>query len=222
MDIKEILKVCDHTLLRQTASIRDITRLCDEGIKYAVAAVCIPPCHVAGSRRYVGEALKICTVIGFPNGYSTTSVKALEAKDAIDAGADEIDMVANLTMIKDGLFDLVRDDIVKVKKACGNHTLKVIIESSLLTEEEKRNMCVIVSDSGADFIKTSTGFVAGGATIKDVELLRKHCLPHVKIKASGGIDSLKDAEELVNAGADRLGSSRLIKLAIDLYGLETT
>lgn len=213
MEITEILKRCDHTLLRQDATIAEIKQLCDEGIRYGVASVCIPPAHVAGAKQYVGEGLKICTVIGFPNGYSTSAVKAYEAADAIRHGADEIDMVINLGMVKDGCYEAVLDEIQEVKAACGAHILKVIIETCLLTEEEKIELCRVVSQSGADFIKTSTGFSTGGATPEDVKLLREYCSETVCIKAAGGIATLEDAEALLACGADRLGTSRLVKLA---------
>lgn len=213
MELSEILKRCDHTLLRQDASIAEIRQLCDDGIRYGVASVCIPPAHVAGARQYVGDRLRICTVIGFPNGYSTSAVKAFEAADAIRRGADEIDMVVNLGMIKDGCYDAVLDEIRDVKAACGDHILKVIIETCLLTEDEKIALCRVVSESGADFIKTSTGFSTGGATPEDVQLLRAHCADHVSVKAAGGISTLEDAERLLLCGADRLGTSRLVRLA---------
>lgn len=216
MEISDILKRCDHTLLRQDAAIAEIRQLCDDGIRYGVASVCIPPAHVAGARQYVGDRLRICTVIGFPNGYSTSSVKAFEAADAIRRGADEIDMVVNLGMVKDGCYDAVLDEIRDVKAACGDHILKVIIETCLLTEEEKLALCRAVSESGAAFIKTSTGFSTGGATPEDVQLLRAHCADHVSVKAAGGISTLEDAERLLLCGADRLGTSRLVRLAKEL------
>lgn len=188
--------------------------LCDQGMRYGCASVCIPPCHVAGAKKYVGDRLRICTVIGFPNGYSTPAVKAFEAAEAIRNGADEVDMVVNLAMVKDGCWDDVAADIRAVREASRGCILKVIIECCLLTEEEKRMLCRIVSDSGADYIKTSTGFSTGGATADDVRLLRACCPPHVKVKAAGGIASLADAEEFIRLGADRLGTSRVVKIAM--------
>ena len=222
MDIKEILARCDHTLLRVDCTSAEIKTLCDQAIRYGCASVCIPPCHVAGAKRYVGEEMKVCTVIGFPNGYSTGAVKAFEAADAVAAGADEIDMVINLAMVKDGCWDQVAEDIAQVRAACPDKVLKVIIECCLLTEEEKRRMCRIVSDSGADFIKTSTGFSTGGATREDVELLRRCCDANVKVKAAGGIKTLQDAEDFVSLGADRLGTSRIVKLAMQQESPEGT
>ena len=216
MELSEILRRCDHTLLRPDATMQEIRDLCDEGIRYNVASVCIPPCHVAGARRYVGPKLPICTVIGFPNGYSTTAAKVQEAKDAIANGAAEIDMVINLAMVKDGCWDDVLREIIAVRDATAGHILKVIIETCLLTEEEKRKLSVIVSSSGADYIKTSTGFSTGGATREDVALLRECCGPHVKVKASGGIKTLQDAEDFIALGSDRLGTSRIVKLAAEM------
>ena len=211
MDIKEILEKCDHTLLRVDCTSEEIRRLCDQGIKYNCASVCIPPCHVAGARRYVGDRLKICTVIGFPNGYMTSAVKAFEAADAIRNGADEIDMVINLSMVKDGCWQDVEKDIMAVREATRGHILKVIIECCLLTDVEKVRMCQIVSRCGADYIKTSTGFGGGGATREDVALFKAHVAPHVKIKAAGGIADLNDAKDFIALGADRLGTSRIVK-----------
>ena len=216
MEIKEILEKCDHTLLRVDCTGEEIKKLCDQAIKYNCASVCIPPCHVAGARRYVGDRLKLCTVIGFPNGYMTTAVKAFEAADAIKNGADEIDMVINLSMVKDGCWVDVANDIRAVREATRGKILKVIIETCLLTEEEKVHMCKIVSDCGADFIKTSTGFGGGGATRKDVALFAKYVGPNVKIKAAGGIANLQDAEDFINLGAERLGTSRIVKCAMEL------
>ena len=216
MKLEEILNRCDHTLLRQDATAGEIARLCDEGIRYGVASVCIPPCHVAGAKSYVGDALKICTVIGFPNGYSTPKVKAFEAQEAIRNGADEIDMVINLAMVKDGCWESVLDEIKTVRAFTQGHVLKVIIETCLLTEEEKRMLCQIVTASGADYIKTSTGFSTGGATREDVALMRECCGEDVKVKASGGIKTLQDAEDFIALGADRLGTSRIVKLAVEL------
>ena len=205
MDISEILTKCDHTLLRVDCRSEEIRTLCDQAIRYNCASVCIPPCHVAGAKRYVGDKLAICTVIGFPNGYMTTAAKAFEAADAVKNGADEIDMVINLSMVKDAAWNEV---------ATEGKILKVIIECCLLTEEEKLQLCRIVSDSGADFIKTSTGFSTGGATREDVKLMRENCPERVKVKAAGGISSLQDAEDFIALGAERLGTSRIVKLAI--------
>ena len=213
MDIKDILKMCDHTLLRVDCSADEIKTLCDQAIKHECASVCIPPCHIAGAKRYVGDKLKICTVIGFPNGYMTTAAKAFEAADAVKNGADEIDMVINLSMVKDGCWNDVLADIKAVRQACVGKVLKVIIECYLLTEEEKIRMCSIVAEGGADFIKTSTGFSKGGATRSDVELLRKYSPEHVQVKAAGGISSIEDAEDFIALGATRLGTSRIVKLA---------
>ena len=213
MEISEILCRCDHTLLRVDAGLPEYYALCDEGLEYGVASVCVPPCQVSAVRSYLGARLPICTVIGFPNGYSSTPVKVREAELALSDGADEIDMVANISRIRDGSYDEVLDEIRAVKNVCGAAILKVIIETCLLTEEEKIRMCEVVSQSGADYIKTSTGFSSGGATREDVALLRLHCAPHVKVKASGGIAKLKDAEDFISLGADRLGTSRIVKLA---------
>lgn len=212
MDIKEILEKCDHTLLRVDCTSGEIRALCDQAIKYNCASVCIPPCHVAGAKRYVGDKLAICTVIGFPNGYMTTAAKAFEAEDAIRKGADEIDMVINLSMVKDGCWDAVAKDISAVRAATRGHILKVIIECCLLTEEEKVKMCQIVSASGADYIKTSTGFSKAGATFHDVALFAQNVTNDVKIKAAGGISSIADAEEFIALGASRLGTSRIVKI----------
>ena len=214
MEIKDILSRCDHTLLRVDATAAEIRTLCDQGIRYGCASVCIPPCHVAGAKAYVGDRLKICTVIGFPNGYNTTAVKAFETAEAVRSGADEIDMVINLAMVKDGAWTDVAEDIHAVREACRGKILKVIIETCLLTEEEKIQLCRIVSDSGADYIKTSTGFSKGGATREDVALLRANSDDHLKVKAAGGIASIQDAEDFIALGADRLGTSRIVKLAM--------
>lgn len=216
MDIKEILEKCDHTLLRVDCTSQEIRNLCDQAIKYHCASVCIPPCHVAGAKRYVGDKLTLCTVIGFPNGYMTSAAKAFEAADAIRNGADEIDMVINLSMVKDGCWVDVANDIRAVREATRGKILKVIIECCLLTEEEKVHLCKIVSDCGADFIKTSTGFSKGGATREDVKLMRDNCPDTVKVKAAGGIASLQDAEDFIALGAERLGTSRVVKLAMEL------
>jgi len=214
MDIKDILARCDHTLLRVDATSAEIKTLCDQAIKYGCASVCIPPCHVAGAKRYVGDEMKVCTVIGFPNGYNTPAVKAFEAAEAIKNGADEVDMVINIAMVKDECWDEVAADIAAVREASRGTLLKVIIECCLLSDDEKRRMCRIVSDSGAEYIKTSTGFSTGGATREDVKLLRGACDPSVKVKASGGIKTLEDAEAFISLGADRLGTSRIVKLAM--------
>ena len=220
MEIREILEKCDHTLLRVDCTSEEIRRLCDQGIKYNCASVCIPPCHVAGAKRYVGDALKICTVIGFPNGYMTSAAKAFEAADAVANGADEVDMVINLSMVKDGCWADVEKDIRAVREATRGTLLKVIIECCLLTEEEKIRLCHIVSDCGCEYIKTSTGFSKGGATREDVALLRANVAPEVKVKAAGGISSLQDAEDFIALGADRLGTSRIVKLAMELEKAE--
>lgn len=220
MELREILSRCDHTLLRVDATAAEIRALCDQGMRYGCASVCIPPCHVAGAKKYVGDRLHICTVIGFPNGYHTPAVKAFEAAEAIRNGADEVDMVVNLAMVKDGCWDDVAADIRAVREASRGCILKVIIECCLLTEEEKIKLCHIVSDCGADFIKTSTGFSEGGATREDVELMRRECPPTVKVKAAGGISSLQDAEDFIDLGADRLGTSRIVKLAMELEKAE--
>lgn len=212
MDIKKILSSVDHTLLAQTATWEEIKTICDDGMKYNVASVCIPACYVKKAKDYVGSKLKVCTVIGFPNGYSTTKTKVYETKDAIDNGADEIDMVINIGMLKDGLYSEVEDEIRQIKGACGDKILKVIIETCLLTDEEKIKMCDIVTNSGADFIKTSTGFSTSGATFDDIILFKKHVGSNVKIKAAGGIKTLDDAEKFISLGASRLGTSRIIKL----------
>ena len=212
MDIKEILKTVDHTLLTQTATWQEIKQICDDGITYGTASVCIPPSYVKQAKEYVGEKLAICTVIGFPNGYMTTAAKEFETKDAIENGADEIDMVINLGWVKDGRFDLVEREIRTLKAACGNKILKVIIETCLLTEEEKVKMCEVVTNSGADFIKTSTGFSKAGATFEDIALFAANVGPNVKMKAAGGISSLEDAEKFISLGAGRLGTSRIVKL----------
>ena len=213
MELQEILSKCDHTLLSQTATWEEIKAICDDGMKYHTASVCIPASFVKQAREYVGEKLPICTVIGFPNGYDTTAAKCFMASDAVDNGAEEVDMVINIGWAKEKKFDAVRDEIAAVKKACKGKLLKVIIETCLLTDEEKIALCKAVSDSGADFIKTSTGFSKAGATFHDVELFAAHVAPHVKIKAAGGISSLEDAEKFIQLGASRLGTSRIVKLA---------
>ena len=213
MELKEILSRCDHTLLKQTAVWEDIRQLCDEGLEFGTASVCIPPCFVAEANRYLWDRLPVCTVIGFPNGYSSSAVKFIEAAEAASDGADELDMVANIGWIKAGAWEKVREEIDEIRRICGKRILKVIIETCLLTDEEKIEMCRVVSDSGADYIKTSTGFAGGGATREDVALLKAHIAPHLKIKAAGGIATLEDAEAFLALGADRLGTSRLVKLA---------
>ena len=216
MELSEILKLCDHTLLRVDCTSGEIMELCDQAIRYSCASVCIPPCHVAGAKRYVGERLKICTVIGFPNGYMTTAAKAFEAADAIKNGADEIDIVINLSMVKDAQWDAVKNDILAVREATKGYILKVIIECCLLTEEEKIRLCGIVAECGADFIKTSTGFSKWGATTADVALMREHSPAAVKVKAAGGISSIDDAETFISLGAERLGTSRIVKIAMQM------
>ena len=213
MELKEILAKCDHTLLAQTATWPEIKAVCDDGIKYACASVCIPASFVKQAKDYVGDRLPICTVIGFPNGYATTASKCFMASDAVDHGADEVDMVINIGWAKEGKWDAITAEIAAIKKACKGKLLKVIIETCLLTDEEKIRLCKCVSDSGADYIKTSTGFSKGGATFHDVELFASHVAPHVKIKAAGGISSLEDAEKFIALGASRLGTSRIVKIA---------
>ena len=213
MELQTILSKCDHTLLAQTATWAEIKAVCDDGIKYHTASVCIPASFVKQAKAYVGEKLPICTVIGFPNGYDTTAAKCFMASDAVDNGADEVDMVINIGWAKEGKWAEITDEIAAVKKACKGKLLKVIIETCLLTDEEKIAMCRCVSDSGADYIKTSTGFSKAGATFADVALFKKHVAPHVKIKAAGGISSLEDAEKFIELGADRLGTSRIVKIA---------
>ena len=213
MDIKDILAKCDHTLLAQGATWADIKAVCDDGMKYGTASVCIPASHVKQAKEYVGDKLAICTVIGFPNGYSTTATKVFECKDALANGADEIDTVINVGHLKGGLYDEILCELKALKEACGNKILKVIIETCLLTDDEKIKMCELVTASGADFIKTSTGFSTGGATREDVALFAKHVGPKVQIKAAGGISSLADAEEFIKLGATRLGTSRIVKIA---------
>lgn len=212
MELKEILSKVDHTVLGQDSTWNDIKTLCDDGIKYGCASVCIPPSFVKRAKEYVSDKLKICTVIGFPNGYNTTAVKCFETAEAVRDGADEIDMVINIGALKDKQYDFLLNEIKAVKESCGGKLLKVIIETCLLTEEEKIKMCEIVSDSGADYIKTSTGFSTGGATREDIALFAANVKPHLKIKAAGGIASLKDAEDMLTLGASRLGTSRIVKI----------
>ena len=213
MNMEEILAKCDHTLLTQTATWAEIRAICDDGMQYHTASVCIPASFVKQAKTYVGDRLPICTVIGFPNGYDTTAAKCFMAADAVENGADEVDMVINIGWAKEGKFDAVTSEIAAVKAACKGKLLKVIIETCLLTDEEKIALCKCVSDSGADFIKTSTGFSKAGATFHDVELFAQHVAPHVKIKAAGGISSLEDAEKFIALGASRLGTSRIVKIA---------
>ena len=213
MELKDILAKCDHTLLLQPSTWAEIKAICDDGMKYETASVCIPASFVKQAKEYVGDRLAICTVIGFPNGYSTTAVKCFEASDAVDNGADEIDMVINIGWAKDAKWDEITAEIAAIKTACKGKLLKVIIETCLLTDEEKIALCKCVSDSGADYIKTSTGFSKAGATFADVELFAKHVAPHVKIKAAGGISSIEDAEKFIALGASRLGTSRIVKIA---------
>ena len=212
MEIKEILSKCDHTLLAQTATWEDIKAICDDGIKYQTASVCIPPCFVKQAIEYSKGRVAICTVIGFQNGYNTTAVKEFETKDAIANGADEIDMVINIGELKAGNYDYVENEIRTLKKACGDKILKVIIETCLLTDDEKIKMCELVTKAGADFIKTSTGFSKAGATFADIELFAKHVGKNVRMKAAGGISSIEDAEKFVELGASRLGTSRIVKI----------
>ncbi len=212
MEKREVLKIVDHTLLSQTATWEEIRQILDDAVKYEAASACIPAAYVKQAAEYVEGKLPICTVIGFPNGYSTTAVKVCETEDAIANGADEIDMVINIGYLKDKRYQEVEDEICRIHEACGKKILKVIIETCLLTEEEKIKMCEIVTNAGAEYIKTSTGFSSGGATFADVELMRKHVGKEVKIKAAGGISSFDDAEEFMRLGADRLGTSRLVKI----------
>ena len=213
MELSQILAKCDHTLLAQTATWAEIRAICDDGLKYKTASVCIPACFVRQAREYVGNRLAICTVIGFPNGYATTASKCFMASDAVENGAEEVDMVINIGWAKEGNFDAVRDEIAAVKTACKGKLLKVIIETCLLTDDEKIALCHAVTEAGADYIKTSTGFSKAGATFDDVALFSKHIGPNVKIKAAGGISSLEDAEKFIELGASRLGTSRIVKLA---------
>ena len=216
MELKEILSKCDHTLLRPDAVWDEVRQLCDDGLQYGVASVCISPCHVSAAASYLGGRLPVCTVVGFPSGASSTAVKCFEAAEAIGDGADELDMVANIGWIKSGMYREVGQEIAEVKRICAKHILKVIIETCLLTEEEKIEMCRVVSDSGADYIKTSTGFSTGGANFDDVRLIKANIEPHLRIKAAGGIATLEDGETFLTLGADRLGTSRIVKLAKEL------
>ena len=213
MELSEILAKCDHTLLTQTATWAEIKAICDDGMKYKTASVCIPASFVQQAKQYVGGELAICTVIGFPNGYDTTAAKCFMAYDAVGHGADEVDMVINIGWAKEGRFADITEEIRQVKAHCCGKILKVIIETCLLTDEEKIALCGCVTEAGADYIKTSTGFSTAGATFADVALFAKHIGKGVKIKAAGGISSLADAEEFIRLGADRLGTSRIVKLA---------
>lgn len=212
MNINDILNKVDHTLLKQSATWEEIKAICDDGIKYNTASVCIPPSFVERAKDYVKDGVKICTVIGFPNGYSTTSVKAFETKDAINNGADEIDMVINIGDLKDKNYEAILNEIKEIKSACNNKILKVIIETCMLNTDEKIKMCQLVTKSGADYIKTSTGFGGAGATFEDIEIFAKNVGKDVKIKAAGGISSIADAEKFIALGADRLGTSRIVKI----------
>ena len=212
MKIEEILAKVDHTLLSQTATWEEIKKICDDGMKYKTASVCIPASYVKRAKEYVGDKLPICTVIGFPNGYSTTETRCFETADAVKNGADEIDLVINIGWLKDKKYAELTDEIKRIKAACGGKILKVIIETCLLSDDEKIEMCRIVTESGADFIKTSTGFSTAGATFDDIALFAKHVGPNVKIKAAGGISSVADAEKFISLGASRLGTSRIVKI----------
>ena len=220
MELKDILSKCDHTLLAQTATWDEIKAICDDGMKYGCASVCIPASYVKQAAEYVDGKVAICTVIGFPNGYDTTAAKCFEAEDAVNNGASEVDMVINIGWVKDQRWGDLLEEIRAVKAACQGKLLKVIIETCLLTDDEKIKMCEIVSASGADYIKTSTGFSTGGATFHDVELFAKHVKPGVKIKAAGGISSLDDAEKFIELGASRLGTSRVVKIVKKLEAEE--
>lgn len=212
MDMKEIVSHVDHTLLSQTATWEEIRKICDDGIAYHTASVCIPPSYVKQAAEYVQGKVTICTVVGFPNGYMTTAAKEFETRDALANGADEIDMVINIGWLKDQKYDRIESEIRRLKSVCGEKILKVIVETCLLTDEEKIKMCEIVTSAGADYIKTSTGFSTAGATFHDIELFSKHVGPHVKMKAAGGISSIEDGKTFLKLGADRLGTSRIIKL----------
>ena len=212
MDKKNVLKIVDHTLLAQTSTWEEIKEILDDGIKYETASACIPPSFVKNAKEYVKEALSICTVIGFPNGYATTATKVFETKEAVNSGADEIDMVINIGALKDKKYDFILNEIKEIHEACNGKILKVIIETCLLTEEEKIKMCEIVTEAGVEYIKTSTGFSTAGATLEDIILMRKYVGKNVKIKAAGGISSFEDAEKFIEAGANRLGTSRLVKI----------
>ena len=213
MELKDILAKCDHTLLGQASTWEQIKGICDDGMQYKTASVCIPASFVKQAKDYVGDRLAICTVIGFPNGYATTKAKCFMASDAVDNGADEVDMVINIGWAKEGKWAEITDEIAQIKAACKGKLLKVIIETCLLTDEEKIALCKCVTEAKADYIKTSTGFSTAGATFADVELFAKHVGPNVKIKAAGGISSLEDAEKFIELGASRLGTSRIVKIA---------
>ena len=221
-EMQKILSAVDHTLLAQGATWQEIRAICDDGMKYGCASVCIPASYVKQAVDYVEGKLAICTVIGFPNGYSTTAVKCAETRDAVANGAEEIDMVINIGWVKDGLYDKVLEEIRAIKEACGGKLLKVIIETCLLTDAEKVEMCRVVSDSGAEYIKTSTGFAGGGATREDVALFKANVAPHVKIKAAGGIADLNDARDFMALGADRLGTSRIVKAVKNIQTTDDT
>ncbi len=212
MEISKILSHCDHTLLAVDATWEQIKQICDDGMEYSMASVCIPASYVKQAKEYVGDKLAICTVIGFPNGYSTTKTKVFEAVDAVENGADEIDMVINVGWAKDGRFDDILNEIKQVKEACKGKILKVIIETCLLTDDEKKELCRVVTESGADFIKTSTGFSKGGATREDISLFAANIGDNIKMKAAGGIRSFEDAEDYINLGCERLGTSAIVKL----------
>ncbi|MBQ5837620.1 MAG: deoxyribose-phosphate aldolase [Clostridia bacterium] len=216
MNINEILSHCDHTLLLQTATRDEIIALCDDALEYKTASVCIPPCYVKLSSDYLKGRVKVCTVIGFPNGNTTSECKAFETKQAVDNGADEIDMVINIGALKDGDAEYVKNDILAVRNACKGKVLKVIIETCLLTDDEKKLMCGLVAECNADFIKTSTGFSKGGATVNDVKIFAENCPKTLKIKAAGGISSIDDANEFLRLGATRLGTSRIVKIAKEM------
>lgn len=217
-NIQKILSKCDHTLLGQASTWADIQKICDEGMKYKTASVCIPPSFVKQAKEYVGDKLAICTVIGFPNGYNTTAIKVFETQDALQNGADEIDMVINIGKLKEGLDDEVCEEIRAIKKACGKNILKVIIETCLLNEDEKIRMCKLVTKAGADYIKTSTGFSKAGATLEDVRLMKANVGENVLVKAAGGISGLEDAENFLAEGASRLGTSRVVKAVQGIEG----
>ena len=212
MDIQKILAACDHTLLSPAATWEEIRQICDDGMRFRTASVCIPPCFVKQAKDYVGDRLPICTVIGFPNGYATTAVKVFETADAVANGADEIDMVINIGMVKEGRYDLLENEIRRIKEACGDHILKVILEVCLLEDSEIKKACLSAVKAGADFVKTSTGFSKGGATFDAVRLMKETVGDRCRVKAAGGISSLEDAEEFMRLGADRLGTSRIVKL----------
>lgn len=222
MDRETIFHAVDHTLLTRQATWGEVQQACDDAIRYQTASVCIPPSYVEAAREYVGDRMAVCTVIGFPNGYNTTASKVFETEEALENGADEIDMVINLGDLKDRRYDRILEEIRTVKAVCGEHVLKVIIETCFLTEAEKIRMCQVVTEAGADFIKTSTGFAGGGATFEDIELFRRHIGPKVKMKAAGGISSFEDAERFLELGAERLGTSRIVKLAREEAHGQTT